>query len=98
MKKETNRKACVFPVLNLKMNPNQERRKDKADGGLSSAACSHPFSWSTGGVQGVTIVGCFLLVVYPGGGVGGPGGLGQGGALVIVSEPLLQRKRGSISS
>ena len=56
---------------------------------------SHPFSWSTGGVQGVTLVGCFLLAVYPGGGVGGPGGLGQGGALASVSKPLLQRMRGN---
>ena len=77
------------------MNPVQEGEERQGRGGLPSAACSHPFSWSTGGVQGVTIVGCFLVVVYPGGGVGGPGGPGQGGALVSVSEPLLQRKRGN---
>ena len=77
----------------LEMSLFREIRKDKAEEGYPSAACSHPFSWCFGVVQGVTIVGWFLLLVSWVSGVGGPGGRGQGRALGIASKPPLQRRR-----
>ena len=62
--------------------------------GYFSATKSCPCSQIVGEVQGVAIVGRFLLFGYWVGWVGVSGGFGLGGALVNISKPLPQRERG----
>ena len=84
-----------MPDSELKDEPKSGEEKRQGREGSPSAACSRPFPWCVGGVQGVANVGYFLLMADPGGGVGGPGGFGQGRALASVSKPIPQRKRGN---
>ena len=78
-----------MPGSELKDKPKLGEEKRQGRRGFAAAACARPVPWRVGVVQGVTTVGCFLHLICPGGGVGGPGGLGQGGALASVSNPLL---------